>query len=295
MARYEGRHRSSTPEPTRRRKVVLPGAAVMAGAVAWGVWSNADGATGTAATQVRSAVSGGAADTNSRAADSRTAGDSATTVAQVKAATKARADARAAAVSRANADRTQLQQRATALRALTRTTTASPYAGTDSTNDTAAGNAGGAGQQATTTSVIDTATVGGFTCPIAGCGGTFTSGFGHRASPGGIGSTEHMGIDLATPIGTPLRALHGGTVTAVGWYGGQGKRITMDIGGGVTIVYAHMSSFGVSVGQQVEAGQLVGFSGNTGNSTGAHLHLEVHIGDVPINPVGWLRAHGIAV
>lgn len=133
----------------------------------------------------------------------------------------------------------------------------------------------------------------GWTCAIAGCGGQFTSGFGGRTSPGGIGSTYHQGDDFATPIGTSLRALHHGTVTAAGWAGGLGLRVEVDFGGGVSAVYGHLSSVQVTVGQSVSAGQVIAASGNTGNSTGPHLHLEIHLGGVPVDPAPWLRAHGI--
>ncbi|KYH43097.1 M23 family metallopeptidase [Branchiibius sp. NY16-3462-2] len=138
-----------------------------------------------------------------------------------------------------------------------------------------------------------TTSAGGYVCPIAGCGGRFTSGFGGRTSPGGIGSTNHKGNDFATSIGTPLRAVHSGTVTGVGWYGGLGMRVEIDLGGGTSVVYGHMSAFSTHVGQRVSAGEIIGYSGNTGNSTGPHLHFEVHLGGVPINPGPWMRARGI--
>lgn len=133
----------------------------------------------------------------------------------------------------------------------------------------------------------------GWVCPIAGCAGRFTSGFGARVSPGGIGSTYHQGDDFAAAMGTGLRAMHHGTVTAAGWAGGLGLRVEVDFGGGVSAVYGHLSSLYVSTGQTVSAGQVIAASGNTGNSTGPHLHLEIHIGGTPIDPAPWLRAHGI--
>ncbi len=288
MARYQGRHRVATPSPARRVRLVAPPAAAAAVAITWGALATADGsptANGAPAAEIQP-LTGASAGTATDAGGATT--EAAAVTAKVDAAAKSRAAARAVAVSRADATRKLNQQRATALRSLGKTTVATPY-----TAPTGASSTSLRAASATTGFGVGAAT--GYTCPIAGCGGHFTSGFGHRASPGGIGSTDHQGIDLSTPIGTPLRALHGGTVTAVGWYGGQGKRINIDIGGGVTIVYAHMSSWGVTVGQRVEVGQLVGWSGNTGNSTGPHLHLEVHLGGTPVNPVGWLRAHGIAV
>ncbi|MFC6706606.1 M23 family metallopeptidase [Flexivirga alba] len=130
-------------------------------------------------------------------------------------------------------------------------------------------------------------------CAIAGCGGTFTSGFGSRVSPGGIGSTYHQGDDFAAPIGTPVRALHDGVVAAAGWNGGEGLRVAIDVGNGVGAVYAHLSRQLVAPGARVSAGQVVAYSGNSGNSTGPHLHLEIHIGGAAIDPLPWLRTRGI--
>ncbi|MDQ2852926.1 MAG: M23 family metallopeptidase, partial [Actinomycetota bacterium] len=127
----------------------------------------------------------------------------------------------------------------------------------------------------------------GWVCAISGCGGTFTSPFGSRWG------TTHLGDDFSTPVGTPLHALNRATVTAAGMYGGMGNRVELDFGNGVSAVYAHMSSISVSPGQQLSAGQLIGLSGNTGHSTGPHLHLEIHLGSVPVDPAPWLRAHGI--
>ena len=142
-------------------------------------------------------------------------------------------------------------------------------------------------------SSASTSSATGYVCPIAGCGGRFTSGFGHRSSPGGIGSTSHKGNDFATPIGTPLRAVHSGTVIAVGWYGGFGMRVEIALGGGTSVIYGHMSAFSATVGEKVSPGEVIGYSGNTGNSTGPHLHFEVHVGGVAVDPGPWMRARGI--
>ncbi|YAL82658.1 M23 family metallopeptidase [Dermacoccaceae bacterium W4C1] len=126
---------------------------------------------------------------------------------------------------------------------------------------------------------------GSWVRPVSG--GTRTSGFGMRWG------RLHAGIDYAVPVGTPLRSMNNGTVVKTGWYGGQGNRVVVRFANGVEAVYAHMSSISVSPGQSVGAGQTLGLSGNTGNSTGPHLHLEIHIGGSPINPAGWLAARGI--
>jgi len=112
--------------------------------------------------------------------------------------------------------------------------------------------------------------------------GTFTSPFGYRWG------RLHAGIDIAVPAGTPLRAADGGTVAIAGWTGGYGNYTCINHGGGVSTCYGHQSRIGVSVGQSVSQGQVIGYSGNTGNSTGPHLHFEVRIGGNPVDPMGYL-------
>lgn len=118
--------------------------------------------------------------------------------------------------------------------------------------------------------------------------GTLSSGFGSRSSPGGIGSTNHEGIDIAVPEGTPIRAAKGGTVIMASYNGGYGNYTCIDHGGGLSTCYAHQSSFAVSSGQSVSQGQVIGYSGNTGSSTGPHLHFEVRINGVAQDPMGYL-------
>lgn len=107
----------------------------------------------------------------------------------------------------------------------------------------------------------------------------------------------HAGIDLAAPSGTPVRAVGSGRVTSAGWaYPGYGISVMVRHGKGVLTHYAHLSSTSVRVGQKVAAGQVVGREGSTGDSTGPHLHFEVHKGLWrQINPAPWLRARGIQV
>lgn len=118
--------------------------------------------------------------------------------------------------------------------------------------------------------------------------GTVTSGFGGRFSPGGVGSTNHEGIDIAVPEGTPVRAAKGGTVIMASYNGGYGNYTCIDHGSGLSTCYAHQSQFGVSSGQQVNQGQVIGYSGNTGASTGPHLHFEVRINGAAVDPMGYL-------
>ncbi|MDN5717741.1 MAG: M23 family metallopeptidase [Janibacter sp.] len=116
----------------------------------------------------------------------------------------------------------------------------------------------------------------------------FTSPFGPRWGK------LHAGQDYAAPVGTPLKALSSGTVVGAGPMSGYGIYIDIKYWDGTVVRYAHMSSFSASVGQQVAPGDVVALSGNTGRSTGPHLHMEIHPGGgAPINPAGWLAERGI--
>jgi murein DD-endopeptidase MepM/ murein hydrolase activator NlpD len=107
----------------------------------------------------------------------------------------------------------------------------------------------------------------------------------------------HAGIDFALPENTPIHAIGAGTVFAAGWtYAGYGISVVIDHGNGYFTHYAHMNNTAVSVGQTVSPGQVIGYEGSTGDSTGPHLHFEVHEGMWhQIDPAPWLRAHGIAI
>ena len=118
--------------------------------------------------------------------------------------------------------------------------------------------------------------------------GRITSRFGGRSSPGGIGSTNHKGIDIAVPRGTPIYAADGGTVTYAGWMGGYGYLVQIDHGNGYETRYGHNSRLTVSVGQKVYKGQQIARAGSTGNSTGNHCHFEVRYNGVAKNPLNYL-------
>ena len=118
--------------------------------------------------------------------------------------------------------------------------------------------------------------------------GRIRSDFGGRKSPGGIGSTNHKGIDIAVPRGTPIYAADGGTVTYSGWMSGYGYLVQIDHGNGYVTRYGHNSSLTVSVGQHVYKGQQVARAGSTGNSTGNHCHFEVRYNGVAKNPLNYL-------
>jgi murein DD-endopeptidase MepM/ murein hydrolase activator NlpD len=120
---------------------------------------------------------------------------------------------------------------------------------------------------------------GNFIWPI---NGAFTSPFGMRWG------RLHAGVDLAAPEGTPIRAAASGRVVLLGWTGGYGNYTCISHGGSLSTCYAHQSRYGTSMGASVSQGQVIGYVGNTGNSTGAHLHFEVRINGAPVDPMGYL-------
>ena len=126
---------------------------------------------------------------------------------------------------------------------------------------------------------------GSFRWPVSG---RVTSYFGGRKSPGGIGSTNHKGIDIAAPRGTPVYAADGGTVTYAGWMSGYGYLVRINHGNGYETYYGHNSSLTVSVGQKVYKGQQIARVGSTGNSTGNHCHFEIRYNGVAKNPLNYL-------
>ncbi len=127
--------------------------------------------------------------------------------------------------------------------------------------------------------------------PIEGMtSANISSHFGHRVSPGGIGTTYHEGLDIAFPTGTKVLACEAGTVTVAGWNGGLGKCIIIQHEDSIQTVYGHLSEINVRTGQKVVRGQVIGKVGNTGNSTGPHLHIGIKYGDQFVNPEkGWFK------
>ena len=118
--------------------------------------------------------------------------------------------------------------------------------------------------------------------------GLWTSGFGYRWG------VLHGGIDIANSIGTPILAAADGVVVSAGYEGGYGNIVKMRHSDGTATLYGHNSSVLVNVGQRVMAGDQIARMGNTGNSTGPHLHFEVHLnGTDRVDPVGWLAERGI--
>ncbi len=116
-----------------------------------------------------------------------------------------------------------------------------------------------------------------------------TSGFGYRRDPFTGGAAMHSGLDFKGPIGAPIYAAADGRVSFVGTKAGYGKTVEITHGNGLMTRYAHMSRFASTVGQKVGAGEVIGAIGNTGRSTGPHLHFEVRIHNRAVNPRPFLE------
>lgn len=125
-----------------------------------------------------------------------------------------------------------------------------------------------------------------FILPVAGA--RMTSGFGNRRDPVTRTYRLHAGVDYSTPIGTSIHAAAGGAVTSAGWQSGYGYYTCIDHGGGMSTCYGHQSKILVGVGQKVTQNQVIGLSGNTGQSTGPHVHFEVRVGGKPVNPLQYV-------
>ncbi|WP_341212243.1 M23 family metallopeptidase [uncultured Limimaricola sp.] len=112
----------------------------------------------------------------------------------------------------------------------------------------------------------------------------FTSGFGQRWG------RLHAGTDFAAPIGTPIYSTADGVVVSAGWASGYGRLIKIQHEFGIETRYAHLNKISVKVGQRVSRGERIGDMGNSGRSTGPHLHYEVRVGGTPVNPMTYIRA-----
>ncbi len=123
--------------------------------------------------------------------------------------------------------------------------------------------------------------------PVSGY--TISSPFGNRKSPTAGASTYHQGVDMACPSGTPIYATRAGTVTVASYQaGGAGYYVSINHGDGFASIYMHMTRYVVSKGQSVTQGQLIGYVGSTGISTGPHLHFGISYGGTYVNPMAYL-------
>ena len=130
-------------------------------------------------------------------------------------------------------------------------------------------------------------TTGGYAWPCSSIR-WITSKFGGRNSPGGIGSTNHKGVDIGTPMNTPILAAKSGTVTWASWNGGYGHCVIIYHGQGNSTLYGHLNSYSCKVGDTVSQGDLIAYSGTSGNSTGPHLHFGIKENDTWVDPLNYL-------
>ena len=119
--------------------------------------------------------------------------------------------------------------------------------------------------------------------------GQVTASFGERIDPFNGEGAFHSGVDIGSSYGAPILAPADGVVTFSDLLGGYGKAIMMDHGNGISTRYGHLSGFAVTAGQAVHRGDVIGYVGTSGRSTGPHLHYEVRINDTPVNPYKYLR------
>ncbi|WP_446037508.1 peptidoglycan DD-metalloendopeptidase family protein [Streptomyces sp. SID1143] len=165
----------------------------------------------------------------------------------------------------------------------------SPAADTDATART---EPAPATTGATTGTASDAAaTKGTYTKPLASY--RLSAGFGQA---GNMWQSEHTGQDFTAPNGTPVKAVHAGTVKAAGWAGSYGYRVVLRLEDGTEVWFCHLSSMTKSAGDKVATGEVIGRVGSTGTSSGPHLHVEVRPdGGAPVDPLPWLHERGVEV
>ncbi|WP_338538781.1 M23 family metallopeptidase [Janibacter terrae] len=146
------------------------------------------------------------------------------------------------------------------------------------------------------TGLCDEVSVGGtgsWRSPLPSYGLVRSSPFGMRVHPITHVARMHEGTDFAAPEGMPISSMSSGRIVHAGAMGGYGNLVIVDHGGGVTTRYAHMSRIDVEAGEKVKAGERIGAVGNTGQSSGAHLHLEVRVREQAVDPLPWLKDKGL--
>lgn len=124
-------------------------------------------------------------------------------------------------------------------------------------------------------------------------GAALTSGYGMRTHPVLGGRRQHKGVDLAMPMGTPVYATADGVISKAERFSSYGLFISIEHGGNIQTRYGHLSRLNVEAGQVVHKGDLIGYVGSTGRSTGPHLHYEVRIAGVAVNPVPYMQGGAV--
>ena len=120
--------------------------------------------------------------------------------------------------------------------------------------------------------------------------GQLLSRFGDREDPFSGEGAMHPGVDISAPVGTPVHAAADGIVSMAEFYAGYGRLVMIDHGGGMATRYGHLSKFAVVPGQEIRRGEVIGYSGMSGRTTGAHVHFEVRLGGSPVNPYPYLKS-----
>jgi murein DD-endopeptidase MepM/ murein hydrolase activator NlpD len=120
--------------------------------------------------------------------------------------------------------------------------------------------------------------------------GHITDGFGERLDPFSGEGAFHTGVDVATDYGAPVHATADGIVTIAENHAGYGRLVVIDHGFGITTWYAHLSSFSAIAGARVKRGEVVGYTGISGRSTGPHVHYEVRVNNAPVNPWRYMKS-----
>jgi murein DD-endopeptidase MepM/ murein hydrolase activator NlpD len=124
--------------------------------------------------------------------------------------------------------------------------------------------------------------------------GPLMAGFGERTDPFSGEGARHTGVDIAAPMGTPVKATADGVVISAGWNGGYGRCVIIDHGNGYQTWYGHLSKLDVIEGAEIRQGEILGLVGMTGRATGPHLHYEVRIHSTPVNPYRFLEHASVA-
>jgi murein DD-endopeptidase MepM/ murein hydrolase activator NlpD len=122
-----------------------------------------------------------------------------------------------------------------------------------------------------------------------------TSSFGNRSDPFTGRRARHNGIDIPGPVGTPIYATADGTVGRAQRLGGYGNYVEINHGNEIQTRYGHLSAIAVTPGQRIRRGEILGYMGSTGRSTGSHLHYEVRIAGAPVNPIPFVAEDGAMV
>jgi murein DD-endopeptidase MepM/ murein hydrolase activator NlpD len=121
-----------------------------------------------------------------------------------------------------------------------------------------------------------------------------SSSYGMRTHPVLGGTRAHKGIDLAAPVGTPVYATADGVVERADWFSSYGLYVAIEHGSDLETRYAHMSRLAVAAGERVHKGEVIGYVGTTGRSTGPHLHYEVRVAGTAVNPIPYMAETGAA-